>query len=282
MSFAGLRVLSLESRRAKEMETLILRYGGEATVAPSVHERPLEDNTEAIDWADRLFAGEFDVFIATTGTGLGYLRDAIATRYPVERFAEALKNLTTVSRGPKPVPIFYELGVPITHKVPEPNTWREVLAALDGFTGRRAAIQEYGRPSFELISGLQERGYNVTPVHVYRWELPADRGPLEAAARGVAAREFDVLIFTTSVQLVHLLEVAAGMGLEREILHALRDDIVVSSVGPIMTAALADYGLEPDIVPVHPKMGPLVRVTAEQAIAVLAQKRLRTVCGTEP
>ncbi len=27
MSFGGLRVLSLESRRAKEMETLILRYG---------------------------------------------------------------------------------------------------------------------------------------------------------------------------------------------------------------------------------------------------------------
>lgn len=261
------------------METLIVRHGGVATVAPSVVERPLDDNTEALQWVERLFAGEFEVFIATTGTGLGYLRDAIATKYRLEDLTTALKGLITVARGPKPVPVFGELGVPVSIKVPEPNTWREVLASIENFPQRRVAIQEYGRPSFELIDALRERGYEVTPVHVYRWELPADRGPLEEAARGVAQRAFDVLIFTTSVQLVHLLEVAAGMGLEREVRQALRDDIVVSSVGPIMTAALADHGLEPDIVPVHPKMGPLVRVTAEQANPVLAQKRLRTVCG---
>jgi len=39
MPFGGLRVLSLESRRAKEMEALIRREGGEPFVAPSVEER---------------------------------------------------------------------------------------------------------------------------------------------------------------------------------------------------------------------------------------------------
>jgi uroporphyrinogen-III synthase len=262
------------------MEALIIRHGGAATVAPSVVERRLEDNTEAFVWAERLFAGEFEIFIATTATGLSYLRDAIVTRHPLERLTAALRKTITVTRGPKPVPVFAELGVPVSIKVPEPNTWREVLDAVVNFPQRKVALQEYGRPSVELIGALRERDYEVTPVHVYRWELPADRGPLERAARGLARREFDVLIFTTSVQLVHLLEVAAGSGLEREVLQALREDVVVSSVGPIMTAALADHGLEPDIVPAHPKMGPLVRVTAEQATTVLAQKRLRTVCGS--
>jgi hypothetical protein len=40
-----------------------------------------------------------------------------------------------------------------------------------------------------------------------------------------------------------------------------------------MNAALAEHGLEPDIVPVHPKMGVLVRAAAEQAATVLRRKR---------
>ena len=44
--FAGLRVLSLESRRGPEMAKLIATHGGEATVAPSMREIPLETNTE--------------------------------------------------------------------------------------------------------------------------------------------------------------------------------------------------------------------------------------------
>ena len=45
--FAGLRVLSLESRRAVEMAKLISTYGGNAIVAPSMREIPLESNKEA-------------------------------------------------------------------------------------------------------------------------------------------------------------------------------------------------------------------------------------------
>jgi uroporphyrinogen-III synthase len=54
--------------------------------------------------------------------------------------------------------------------------------------------------------------------------------------------------------------------------QALRDDLVVASVGPVMNAALADYGIQPDIVPTHPKMGNLIRAAAESAAAVLSRK----------
>ena len=70
MPFAGLRVLSLESRRAKEMEGMILRLGGDAFVAPSVQERALDDHGEALRFIDRLEAGEFDLLVCMTGTGM--------------------------------------------------------------------------------------------------------------------------------------------------------------------------------------------------------------------
>jgi len=49
--FAGLRVLTLESRRAQEMAKLITNSGGAPVVAPSMREVPLESNTEALQFA---------------------------------------------------------------------------------------------------------------------------------------------------------------------------------------------------------------------------------------
>jgi uroporphyrinogen-III synthase len=110
MPFAGLRVLSLESRRAKEMETLIRREGGDPFVAPSVQERALEDHGETIRFVERMEAGEFDMLIRMTGTGLAFFRDQVTAYSALDRLSAALRRVVIVSRGPKPLPILRELG----------------------------------------------------------------------------------------------------------------------------------------------------------------------------
>ncbi len=49
--------------------------------------------------------------------------------------------------------------------------------------------------------------------------------------------------------------------------------MVIASIGPTTTETLEEYGLEPDITPTHPKMGFLVKETAEQASGILQHKR---------
>src|SRR5712692_12114736 len=119
MSFAGLKVISFESRRAAEMAQLIRKQQGEPFVAPSMREAPIERNEEAFRFAERLFAGGFDMMILLTGVGTRFLNKVIATRYSPERFAEALRGITTVARGPKPVAALREINVPVTIAVPE-------------------------------------------------------------------------------------------------------------------------------------------------------------------
>src|ERR1041384_1252437 len=131
MSFAGMRVLSLETRRAAEMAQLIRNQQGEPLVAPSMREAPLEQNDSAFSFADRLFRGDFDMMVLLTGAGTRALNQVLAARYPAGRFAEALRGLTTVARGPKPAAALREMGVPVNVLVPEPNTWKEVLAATE-------------------------------------------------------------------------------------------------------------------------------------------------------
>lgn len=265
--------MSLESRRAKEMEALIIRHGGQPFVAPSVKERAIEVNDEIFSWAERLFAGAFDMTVLMTGTGLAYLRDAIVTRYPRERFVEALRRTTLVSRGPKPIVILHELGLKAQVNVPEPNTWREMAPILAARPERRITLQEYGKANREFVAALEAYGASVTSLAIYRWELPDEVEPLREAVRRIAGRDCDVVVFTTSVQLTHLMQVAAEMGREEDVMTALASDLVVASVGPIMDAALAERGLKPDITPAHPKMGILMRAAAEQSAEALMRKR---------
>ena len=48
--------------------------------------------------------------------------------------------------------------------------------------------------------------------------------------------------------------------------------IVIGSVGPVCTQVLRQFGIEPDIEPVHPKMGSLIAEVAVRARDVLAKK----------
>lgn len=274
MSFAGLRVLSLESRRAKEIEAQIRRLDGDAFVAPSVEERALEDHSDALRFLEQLEAGEFDLVVCMTGAGIAFLRDVVSVHASVDQLAKALQRVTIVCRGPKPVPVLRAMEVPVHVIVPEPNTWKEIVDAIAGRSERRIAVQEYGRPNLELMRALEDLGARVTPVAIYRWQLPGDLAPLEEAARRLADRAFDVVLFTSSIQLDHLFEVARAAGIEEKVTETLREYVAIASVGPVMTASLESYGLPVDIIPNHPKMGSLVKAAAECATDVLAKKRI--------
>jgi len=271
MSFEGLRVLALESRRAAEIETLIRRQHGVPFVAPSLREVPLEHNSPALSFAELLFEDRFDMLILLTGAGTRLLSQVIGTRWPPGAFLEALRRITIVARGPKPMAVLREWGIPVAVMVPEPNTWREILAATEGRPEKRIAVQEYGRPSQELIAGLLARGAAVTSVPVYRWELPEDLGPLREAARRLAADEIDVLLVTSSAQVEHLLRVAADLGLEDAVRRAAKR-MVIASIGPTTSETLVELGLPADFEPSHPKMGLLVNETAQLARGILQSK----------
>ena len=272
MQFDGLRVLSLESRRSAEIEKLIRARGGDPFVAPSMREIPLQDNPEAFAFATRLFAGEFDMVILLTGVGSRLLNQILETRYPPGSFVDALRKLAVVVRGSKPAAVMREWNVPVAVSVPEPNTWREILAATEARSERKIAVQEFGRSSLELLEGLRARGAQVTTVPVYQWDLPEDTGPLREAVRRLAAGQFDVAMFTTSVQIPHLLRIAAEEGVEGQVRAALKR-LVIASVGPTTSETLREHGLSVDLEPSHPKMGFLVSETAQRARELLQSKQ---------
>ena len=267
----GRVVATFESRMAGPMADLIAKHGGKPLVAPSMREIPLGDNPQAMQFARSLIDGQLDMVVFLTGVGTRYLSESIETEFFKEDWLRALGQTVTVARGPKPLAVLREFKARIDLVAPEPNTWREILAAIDGrgpVDGLRVAVQEYGQPSPELVEGLEARGAVVTRVPVYRWALPVDLAPLRAATHELAEGRVDIALFTAAQQVVHLMQIAAEEGLAVEVSEALSRRVVVGSIGPTTSEALVGAGVAPDIVPAHPKMGHLVAAVAEGWAAV--------------
>lgn len=262
MSPTALRVLSLESRRQQEMSDLLHRHGAQGCVAPSLREIPLEDNQSIFDFAERLLAGQVDVMIFLTGVGARAMMSALETRFTRADVLAALDRCRVVVRGPKPIAVLHEWNLRIDIKAPTPNTWRELIQALDDnsepLDSRTVAVQEYGAQNGDLHGALRQRGAEVLPVTVYRWALPEDCEPLETAVRRTIAGDFDVLMITSAQQFRHAGLVAEQLGCRDEFLAAVKK-CLIASIGPTSSEALREYGLEAAFEPSLPKMGALVR-----------------------
>lgn len=283
-SFNGLNVAAFESRRAAEIGRMIEKADGVAFVSPSMREVPLDNQSQAGEFAQRLVTGQIDVVILMTGVGFRHLLEACEKQVSRERFVTALSDVVTIARGPKPVAAMREVGLQPTHRVPEPNTWRETINLIDQkltIANATVAIQEYGIPSASLLAGLEARGAKVDSVSIYRWELPEDIGPLQANLDRLVNRQLDVTLWTSANQVRNLFALANDQAVESEVRDGLRHSLV-ASIGPSTSEMLRAYSIPVDLEPSNAKMGRLVLETASRSQELLNRKRAIQLAMSDP
>lgn len=275
MTFNGMTVVAFESRMATELANLIERYEGRPLVAPALREIPLESNTVAYEFGARLMAGQIDMLVLLTGVGTEALFEILKPRYPWPSIVEALQQIVTIARGAKTVAALKALGLIPTITVPEPNTWIDLVSALDEYSlepGVRIAVQEYGIPNTALVKALEQRGAEVFPVPIYQWALPEDLGPMRAACESIIAGRVEVMLITNAMQIDHVMQVLEQDGHVIPF-HDAVQKLVVASIGPAASERLRHFDWPVDFEPSHPKMGVLVKEVSEQAASILGRKR---------
>ena len=253
------------------MSSLIERHGGDPLSAPSMREIPIEENPEALSVIRRMVLGEFDAVILLTGVGTEALFELARSAGLYEALLESFGKTPLIIRGPKPAVVLNRLGLKYAVRAPEPNTWRELLQAIDAsdipMDGKNVMVQEYGLPNTRLYAELQRRGAVVTACSVYRWALPEDLEPLREAIRQICNHTVDVILFTSANQVSSVLQVADQMGLLPALRNAIAERVRVVSIGPTCSEALTDNGIPVAAEASPPKMGPLVRAAMEVAAA---------------
>jgi uroporphyrinogen-III synthase len=122
-----------------------------------------------------------------------------------------------------------------------------------------------------MIEDLKKRGAEVFSVPVYRWALPEDTAPIEAAIGEVLKGAMDAMMITNAAQIDHVMQLAERAHTVEPFREACRK-IVVASIGPTATEGLKHHDLPVDFEPSHPKMGILVKEFSEQVHALRQAK----------
>jgi uroporphyrinogen-III synthase len=178
-----------------------------------------------------------------TGEGLRRLL-SVAQRVGIEtETVAALKQLRTITRGPKPARVLRELGLAPGLAAEVPTT-EGVIAALtrEALTGRTVGVQLYpGNPNPALLDFLRAAGARSDPIVPYRYASAAESELVDTAIRAMAAGKFDAIAFTSTPQVERLEEVAKQRGIEAELRQGLAR-IYIAAVGPIVASALKKRG----------------------------------------
>ena len=208
--FGGAKVALLESRLADETAAMVTRLGGDPVSAPSLEEAPVDADEAIAELVERLSSGPASVMVFLTGAAVARVF-AVAERLGcTNALRDGLARTVIVARGPKPAGALTRWGVTPLRSVREPFTTADVVDALEMIPvdGRDATVVHYGEPNERVVSSLTARGARVHELTVYEWRLPADVGALSAAIDGMIAGDIQVLVFTSQIQVRHLLEVA--------------------------------------------------------------------------
>jgi uroporphyrinogen-III synthase len=267
-SLDQITALAFESRMADTTAQLLERKGARTISAPSMQEVPLEDHSAVFSFAEKLFDGDIDILLCTTGVGTDMMVKTLKTRYEADQILEELSDLIMVSRGPKPAKVLRGLNIPIDINVPEPNTWKQILETLDedertaNLSGKQLAIQEYGEANEKLNQELKNRGANLVQTPIYRWTLPDNLDPLKKGIQAILNNEVDIALFTSKTQVHHVIKVADQVASKDRFLQAL-EEIFIASIGPVCSNGLESHGIIADFEPSRPKLAIFINEVAE-------------------
>lgn len=151
----------------------------------------------------------------------------------------------------------YEVAI-----VPEEFSSAGLVAALEGrVDGASVELARSDHGSDVLPDGLRAAGADVTETALYRLVRPEGAGvSTELAAGG----KLDAIPFTSSLTVEHWIGAAEDRGIRDAALAGL-DDAVVGAIGEPTAAALADRGVDVDVVPERADFEALAAGVVERA-----------------
>lgn len=221
-------VLTRAEEQARKSAEQLRRLGADVVAAPTIAIR------EPSSWAP------MDAAIATLET---YDWLIFTSRNGVERFLARLdaseRDLRAVKGriaaiGPATAEALAEARLK-ADCLPEEFVAESLLEALDSdLTGKKILIPRAEVAREALPEGLRQRGARVDVAPVYRTVVPAS----SALRDTLAAKRPDWITFTSSSTVRQFVEMAGEEALQ---------GVGVASIGPVTSATLREYGVEPTV-----------------------------------
>jgi uroporphyrinogen-III synthase len=281
----GFRIGVTAHRRAGDLIEALERRGAQVLHAPALKIAPVESDEALLAEIAAVIAAAPDVVLVTTAYGMRRWCEAADAAGRGEELLAALGRADIYVRGPKARGAVRAAGLEDAGISPDETTAALTgLAIAAGIRGKVVAVQVHGYTDAAALAQLRAAGAAVLTVTPYRWVNAEDGDRLSQLIDAVAARELDVLTFTSAPAADAVLSAAAASGRRATFLAALRGGTVPggawgaahpdaphtggtaavasAAVGPVTAAPLLAAGITP-LVPERFRMGAQIRLVCE-------------------
>lgn len=259
----GFRIAVTSDRRSDDLIDAFVRRGAEVIHAPAVRIAPVEEDEVLLRDTRAIIDAKPDLIIITTAYGMRRWVEGAEAAGLGDELRRTLEHARIIVRGPKARGAVRAAGHDDDGIAADERTASTVgLALADGVAGRCVAVQLHGHEDVEQLERLRSAGATVHTVAPYRWVRPTDESRLGRLVAAIAAREVDVVTFTSAPAVDGLVSAAAQLGMDGVLVDALRRGVTAAAVGPVTAAPLLDLGIGP-IVPERFRMGALIRTVIE-------------------
>ena len=131
--------------------------------------------------------------------------------------------------------------------------------AGEDLSGARVALQLFEPASHPSTGAIAALAGEVVEVPVYRWLLPADRGPARTLVERAVTGGLDAVTFTSQPAVRHLFRIAEDDGHGDGLRDAFADGLIAACVGPVCAEAAVEEGIENPVWPEPNRLPMLVR-----------------------
>ncbi|WP_323100855.1 uroporphyrinogen-III synthase [Intrasporangium sp. YIM S08009] len=274
----GFRIAVTSDRRSEDLVDAFRRRGADVLHAPAVRIAPIDEDDILVADTRAVIDGRPDVVIVTTAYGFRRWIEGADAAGLGEELGAVLDAARIIVRGPKARGAVRAAGHDDEGIAEDERTASTVTLALEaGVEGRRVAVQLHGHEDVEQLERLRAAGATVLTVAPYRWVRPTDESRLGRLIQAVAAREVDVVTFTSAPAVDGLVSAAAQLGMDGVLVDAMRTGVTAAAVGPVTAAPLHDLGIVP-IVPERFRMGALIRTVVEH-LTLHGVEQVQTALG---
>ena len=228
----------------------IEKRGGKAYLLPTIEIRQANDSSATKAFFDALASKKVNYVILMSVNGVRYLLNAAVTLGIENKMKAFLEETVTMAVGPKTASEMEAKGIRVD-LVPEKYTSEGILQCLRdrGVKGKSIYIPRTSEAPPELAMKLLEMGGRVEEVYVYQSQLPNDRRLSENFIKDLSGGKINAIIFSSSLGVRNFFEMLKDVVLEEKLRDLIKKKLTVVAIGPTTAKALAEAGLEIDVMP---------------------------------
>ncbi|MEO7555359.1 MAG: uroporphyrinogen-III synthase [Acidimicrobiales bacterium] len=259
---AGWSIAVTAERRATEQGQMLEARGARVLYTPMVASSPCEEGALRAR-TNELLADPPDVVVANTAIGVRSWI-ALASSWGLGAALHSLLGgATLVARGTKAAGALMSEGLDVGWLSRE-ETLADVVEHLvaRGVAGQRVALQHDGRLETPAVERLRGAGATVVELPIYRTtSTPAGRGS-KRLANALGTHDVDAITFTSPAAVCAYAGLLDGLGSRGD-----PPDVVGACIGPVTAAAASAAGLHSVVVPARARLGPMVKMLADEMAA---------------